>query len=436
MSDEGAHVRIERVDRPYRTLLSLGVRRGALRGFLIIDAGPRVVRVGFVDARPKGDAIDSQGMALRDALVGARLDGLEQSRDAVRLALRTLDGPRVLEIKHQGGLARAAIEDGVSTLPAIDLEGLRARGDVVLAEASRDAARTLLAPYARRAKTAIARAERTAIAVAQEAARADDAEALRTTAQLLLTQHARLPRGAREANVIDYATTPPTERRIVLVPDRSAKETAEAMFARARKLERGRARAEERARVVAAEREKLIALREAIVACETMEDALALAERAATLGLAPEAQVPRGTATPRARLPYRRFVARDGTEIWVGRSAAENDALTVRTARPHHVFFHVRGSPGSHVIVALAKNAALSQEALLDAATLAVHFSSLRGEAIVEVSYVPRKHVRKPKGAAPGSVTVTREKVLGLRFEPARLERLIRTELGTLGAQP
>jgi predicted ribosome quality control (RQC) complex YloA/Tae2 family protein len=46
----------------------------------------------------------------------------------------------------------------------------------------------------------------------------------------------------------------------------------------------------------------------------------------------------------------------------------------------------------------------------------------------VEVAHTRVKHVRKPKGAAPGAVTYSQEKVLNLRLEPARLERLLAEE--------
>jgi predicted ribosome quality control (RQC) complex YloA/Tae2 family protein len=64
----------------------------------------------------------------------------------------------------------------------------------------------------------------------------------------------------------------------------------------------------------------------------------------------------------------------------------------------------------------------------LDAATLAVHFSDLRGEAIVDVLYTPRRFVRKRKGSPVGSVTLGSEKVIALRAEPARLQRLLENE--------
>jgi predicted ribosome quality control (RQC) complex YloA/Tae2 family protein len=65
---------------------------------------------------------------------------------------------------------------------------------------------------------------------------------------------------------------------------------------------------------------------------------------------------------------------------------------------------------------------------LLDAAQLALHFSDARGEASAEVTHTERRYVRKPKGSAPGAVTLDREKVLLLRSEPERLKRLLASE--------
>jgi predicted ribosome quality control (RQC) complex YloA/Tae2 family protein len=84
--------------------------------------------------------------------------------------------------------------------------------------------------------------------------------------------------------------------------------------------------------------------------------------------------------------------------------------------------------PGAHVVIPTEKQAQVSQELLLDAATLAAHHSDAKGEPRVEVSYVPVKFVHKTKGAAPGAVTYTREKTLLLRLEPERLQRLLTTE--------
>jgi predicted ribosome quality control (RQC) complex YloA/Tae2 family protein len=63
-----------------------------------------------------------------------------------------------------------------------------------------------------------------------------------------------------------------------------------------------------------------------------------------------------------------------------------------------------------------------------DAALLAVHFSSARGADGVEVAWTRCKYVRKPKGAAPGSVLISQEKTLRVRQEPERLSALLHSE--------
>ena len=94
-------------------------------------------------------------------------------------------------------------------------------------------------------------------------------------------------------------------------------------------------------------------------------------------------------------------------------------------AGPHDLFLHVRGTPGAHVIVSLQRGEAVPEQALLDAATLALHYSKQRRAEKAEVTYTHRKHVTKPKGAKPGLVAVRREKVILLRREPERLARLL-----------
>ena len=56
--------------------------------------------------------------------------------------------------------------------------------------------------------------------------------------------------------------------------------------------------------------------------------------------------------------------------------------------------------------------------------------SSARPLSEREVASTRVKHVRKPRGAAPGAVTYSQEKVVALRVEPARIERLLAEEEG------
>ena len=121
--------------------------------------------------------------------------------------------------------------------------------------------------------------------------------------------------------------------------------------------------------------------------------------------------------------PYRTFRSAAGLVILVGRGPEENDALTVRVARGNDLWLHARGLPGAHVVVRVEKGRAPDQETLLDAAHLAVHFSDARGAPQAEVAATRAKHVRKPKGAAPGAVTYSQEKVTPAAGSSRRADR-------------
>jgi len=126
-----------------------------------------------------------------------------------------------------------------------------------------------------------------------------------------------------------------------------------------------------------------------------------------------------------SRLLPRRFRGEHGLEIWVGRSDEGNDYLTTRLARGNDLFFHLEGYPGSHVILRTEGKKDPPPEAILEACELAVHFSRLKELRQVDVHVVPAKNVRKPKGAKPGLVYVTKGRTVHLRRDPKRLQSIL-----------
>ncbi len=143
----------------------------------------------------------------------------------------------------------------------------------------------------------------------------------------------------------------------------------------------------------------------------------------------PKPQVPlrapqRSKPKTQPAVPYREFSSQEGCPILVGKTAKDNDAVTFKVSKPDDLWLHARGTPGSHVIVKLEKKQQVPPETLKDAATLALFYSDLRKSGKGEVIYTLRKNVKKPKGAKPGSVTVTQEKNLWALVDQARLDRL------------
>ncbi|MDH3504541.1 MAG: NFACT family protein [Nitrospirota bacterium] len=140
------------------------------------------------------------------------------------------------------------------------------------------------------------------------------------------------------------------------------------------------------------------------------------------------AAIPQGTRIPKGRPApaqgYRTYTSADGLPILVGKTAKDNDHLTLKVANPDDLWLHARGTPGSHVVVRLEKGATVPPETLKDAATLTLWFSDLRKSGKGEVIYTLRKFVKKGKGFKPGSVTVEREKSLWIELKEERLKRL------------
>jgi len=127
---------------------------------------------------------------------------------------------------------------------------------------------------------------------------------------------------------------------------------------------------------------------------------------------------------PKTATPYRRYLSENGFSILVGKSAKDNDAVTFKVSKQDDMCLHARGTSGSHVIIELEKKKQAPSETLKDAATLALFYSDLRKSGKGEVIYTLRKNVRKPKGAKPGSVTVTQEKTTWVYVDQKRLIRL------------
>jgi predicted ribosome quality control (RQC) complex YloA/Tae2 family protein len=268
-------------------------------------------------------------------------------------------------------------------------------------------------------------------AIAGDAARASEAPALRARGQLLLSNLHAITRGATTVRLLDYNLDPPAEVDIPLDPAINPREQAETLFKRAKRFERGATVAAERAAASRQEVAALDALEREIQACENVEALDAIATKAERLGVksdfSAQSSAPK-TREPARRVPYRTLLGSGDRPILVGKGASDNDVLTRDHARPHDLWLHARDVAGAHVVVPLEKGEVCPQELLIDAAHAAVHFSDSRGEPTVDVSYTPRRYVRKPKGSAPGLVVLDREKVIRLQFEAPRLTRLLQTE--------
>ena len=113
---------------------------------------------------------------------------------------------------------------------------------------------------------------------------------------------------------------------------------------------------------------------------------------------------------------FRKFVLNDKYEVWVGKDSRSNDLLTTKYSAPHDLWFHVRGSSGSHTVLKVSnKKDEVNKETIKKAAAISAYYSKARNASLVPVAYCEKKHVKKPKGAKAGAVIMTREKVVNVK---------------------
>jgi predicted ribosome quality control (RQC) complex YloA/Tae2 family protein len=261
-----------------------------------------------------------------------------------------------------------------------------------------------------------------------------DATELRRRGEILKVNLGRIPRRSDSVTLPDWSSGSEELVTIPLDPRLGARGNCEHLFKLAKKADRARPRVEAR---LAECRERITATQEILARAAEATDPEALE------GLAEEARARHlirsraggalegahagqreGAGGSGPRLPYRIFISKDGVEILVGRTAADNDVLTFQVARGNDYWFHVADHPGSHVVVRGDRE--LPHETLLDAATLAAHYSRGGRGGACDVSWTRRKWVKKFKGARAGQVLLAERKTIRVRPDPERLARLRR----------
>lgn len=126
-------------------------------------------------------------------------------------------------------------------------------------------------------------------------------------------------------------------------------------------------------------------------------------------------QEPRPPKLYKYRLP-------GGWEVWAGKTDDDNDQLSLRLARANDWWFHVRGMPGSHVVLRV-EDIEPDRTVLDQAAAVAAYHSKAREGGRVAVSGTLAKNVTKPKGSKSGTVQIKRERVF--KVKPAQPEEAV-----------
>jgi len=363
---------------------------------------------------------DSWGQILRD-----RLTGLREGREEPLI----LSPEEPLDAAREGRIEAAAFRllPWTPHRPDAELESFSDR-DPASTVGRYHEAQDWVARTAGRSRALIAllsrqidRTEEAARAARDDLERFDDPQQHQRWGEALL---AGLSRGRREG---DCWVVPDPYREgsaVLKIPARGserADQAAQRYFKEYRRAQRGRQRARdrvgqltERARQLA----DLLPRAEQIGSTQLDEIEAAMRSLGLPVGLVADtraARLAKGFAKPRIE-GVRMHTSREGETILVGRSGKENHRLTFKLAAAHDFWFHAQDCPGAHVVLRNdERRKRPSDGSAQDAAELAAWFSDARRQPQVDVQWAQRKYVRRPRGAAPGTVVLKRFQTIRVR---------------------
>jgi predicted ribosome quality control (RQC) complex YloA/Tae2 family protein len=255
----------------------------------------------------------------------------------------------------------------------------------------------------------LARTGRKIKALSADRESAQRAEEYRLTGDLILTNLSRLRQGMEQATLTGYDGG---TLLVHLDPKRSPAGNADLYFKKYKKAKAGNDIIQARMRQAVEEEARSRSFLSKIERADNIDTLSSIRSELVADGYIHEGVRETGkkrSVSPPA--PFRKIVYR-GWDILVGKSAAGNDYLSMKIARPGDLWLHAEGMPGSHVLVKNPEARDIPQDVFARAASLAAFYSKGKNAGKVAVTYTLARHVRKPRGAKPGLVTLAERKTV------------------------
>jgi len=419
---DGGGARAPRVGRPY--LLPEATRQG-------LEAP--VSREEWSELFGEAEHKDRKRILLRNvafssAVNSVALIGEATDQDTGALPARLVSGHGLWGQLRELALGKAVCRPHLLECPwgpqpyPVPIAGWSSRESPSLLEAIREARRATgptpgLIPsgLTRALDDALVHANKRATKLRRELEHAPEPQIVRGIGDLILAHMRSVPKGVSEVTLTGFDGV---DVIVELDPALPPQENAARYYDRAGRAERARDRLPD---LIHAGEEKVAMLAELngrISAGTATESQI----REALPGRELRARTSQGDVV--ANLPYRVYRTSGGLEVRVGRGSAANDDLTFRHSRPDDVWLHARDSAGAHVILRWEGQGAPPARDLQEAATLAALNSKARTSGSVPVDWTLRKHVRKPRKSAPGSVIPDRVKTVFVEPDTTLPDRL------------
>lgn len=381
--DRVAEIRFSRQGAGYRLLFEL---TGPAANILITDESLKILAVYY--PIPLGDSVK------RPMVPGIQYVPLEKksSQTHYKISCANLRGDQE-SIREQG------VSFGTNREAEIFFDQLIQKRDF-------DSFRTRLRSQV---KKTLAKTERRIGALSVDLKEAGQAEEYKKAGELILANLHRLERGREQAELRGHDGETILLR---LDPKRSPAGNAELYFKKYKKAKTGREIIAARLKQAGDEASRLRSFFSGLEKADTSDALVQIHSDLVANGYLPGEAKKKSKQRSRPAPASFRKVEYQGWDILVGKSAAGNDYLTTKIARPNDLWLHAEGMPGSHVLIKNPEGRDIPPVVFAKAASLAAFHSKGKAAGKVAVTYTLAGQVKKPKGAKPGLVTLRERKTI------------------------
>lgn len=225
-------------------------------------------------------------------------------------------------------------------------------------------------------------------------------EELKLMGDLITANIYLLKRGQKSVNVINYYEESCPTVEIELDERLSPAQNAQRYYKKYNKAKKAQIELARQIELASAELEYIDTVFEALEKAETEADLSEIRDELYHSGYASRMK---NYSASKSQAPRPlKFVTTNGYTVLCGKNNKQNDYITTKLASKTDWWFHVKGLPGSHVLMQTDGEEPPEID-FTEAAEIAAFYSKAQGDNI-GVDYTPAKNVKKPAGAKPGYV--------------------------------
>lgn len=229
-----------------------------------------------------------------------------------------------------------------------------------------------------------------------------DGEKFKLYGDLLTANLYAIKRGEAQARVQNYYSEDCEEITIELDTRLTPAQNAQRYYKKYNKCKNAKMYLTEQIAAAQNELHYLETVSQALDRAETEADLVEIRQELAKSGYASRMHGFKA-AKPTAVKPME-FRTSGGYRMVCGKNNTQNDYITFKLAGKLDLWFHVKGAPGSHVVL-ICNGEEPSEQDYTEAAVLAATYSGAKGSGQIPVDYTRVKNIKKPPAAKPGYVT-------------------------------